>query len=48
MFKTRSEWRTIFIIASMVHFGGLFVYGMFASGERQSWANSQNEEVDEQ
>ena len=31
----------------MVRFGGFLVYGVFASGERQSWADSNNEQENE-
>ena len=32
----------------MARFGGLLVYVVFASGERQSWADSNNEQDNEQ
>jgi len=36
--KTRGEWAHVFLIASLIHFGGVIFYGMFASGEKQPWA----------
>nr|XP_020461913.1 vesicular glutamate transporter 1-like isoform X2 [Monopterus albus] len=36
--KTREEWQGVFLIASLVHYGGVIFYGIFASGEKQSWA----------
>jgi ACS family sodium-dependent inorganic phosphate cotransporter-like MFS transporter 6/7/8 len=36
--KERSEWAHVFLIASLIHFGGVIFYGMFASGEKQPWA----------
>ena len=38
IFQTRSEWRTIFIMASVFHIAAACLYGVFASGERQTWA----------
>ncbi|TNN80560.1 Vesicular glutamate transporter 2.1 [Liparis tanakae] len=37
--KTREEWQSVFLIASMVHYGGVIFYGIFASGEKQPWAD---------
>lgn len=36
--KTREEWQGVFLIASIVHYGGVIFYGLFASGEKQPWA----------
>ncbi|XP_053269872.1 vesicular glutamate transporter 1 [Pleuronectes platessa] len=36
--KTREEWQGVFLIASLVHYGGVIFYGLFASGEQQAWA----------
>uniref|UniRef100_A0A8D0HG77 Vesicular glutamate transporter 1 n=1 Tax=Sphenodon punctatus TaxID=8508 RepID=A0A8D0HG77_SPHPU len=36
--KTREEWQYVFLIASLVHYGGVIFYGIFASGEKQPWA----------
>uniref|UniRef100_F6QIW1 Major facilitator superfamily (MFS) profile domain-containing protein n=1 Tax=Monodelphis domestica TaxID=13616 RepID=F6QIW1_MONDO len=35
--KTREEWQSVFLIASLVHYGGVLFYGIFASGEKQAW-----------
>ncbi|RXN05126.1 vesicular glutamate transporter [Labeo rohita] len=37
--KTREEWQYVFLIASLVHYGGVIFYGLFASGEKQPWAD---------
>ncbi|XP_041858452.1 solute carrier family 17 member 7a isoform X2 [Melanotaenia boesemani] len=37
--KTREEWQYVFLIASVVHYGGVIFYGLFASGEKQPWAD---------
>lgn len=29
----------MFLIASLVHYGGVVFYGLFASGEKQPWAD---------
>ncbi|XP_058873968.1 vesicular glutamate transporter 1 isoform X2 [Acipenser ruthenus] len=36
--KTREEWQYVFLIAALVHYGGVIFYGIFASGEKQDWA----------
>ncbi|KAL0984301.1 hypothetical protein UPYG_G00139660 [Umbra pygmaea] len=36
--KTREEWQYVFLIAALVHYGGVIFYGVFASGEKQWWA----------
>uniref|UniRef100_A0A8C7L2X1 Vesicular glutamate transporter 1 n=1 Tax=Oncorhynchus kisutch TaxID=8019 RepID=A0A8C7L2X1_ONCKI len=36
--KTREEWQYVFLIAALVHYGGVIFYGLFASGEKQWWA----------
>ena len=33
------EWETVFLIASLVHFCGVTFYAIFASGEKQEWAD---------
>lgn len=38
-FQTREEWQYVFLIASLVHYGGVIFYGIFASGEKQPWAD---------
>ncbi|CAH1785833.1 unnamed protein product [Owenia fusiformis] len=40
--KTSKEWETVFLIASLVHFSGVVFYAIFASGEKQPWAEPQN------
>uniref|UniRef100_A0A8C1D0Z2 Solute carrier family 17 member 6a n=1 Tax=Cyprinus carpio carpio TaxID=630221 RepID=A0A8C1D0Z2_CYPCA len=37
--KTREEWQNVFLIAALVHYGGVIFYGIFASGEKQPWAD---------
>lgn len=36
--KTHEEWEAVFYIASGVYLAGALFYGLFASGERQKWA----------
>jgi ACS family sodium-dependent inorganic phosphate cotransporter-like MFS transporter 6/7/8 len=31
------------LIASIIHFGGVIFYGIFASGEKQPWADPKEE-----
>jgi ACS family sodium-dependent inorganic phosphate cotransporter-like MFS transporter 6/7/8 len=33
----------VFLIASLLHFGGVIFYGIFASGEKQPWADPKDE-----
>lgn len=33
------EWETVYLIASLIHFAGVTFYGIFASGEKQPWAD---------
>ncbi|KAH0616781.1 hypothetical protein JD844_028168 [Phrynosoma platyrhinos] len=44
--KTREEWQNVFLIASLVHYSGVIFYAIFASGEKQEWADPEtlNEE----
>ncbi|KAM9301610.1 vesicular glutamate transporter 2 [Gastrophryne carolinensis] len=37
--KTREEWQYVFLIAALVHYGGVIFYGIFASGDKQPWAD---------
>ncbi|XP_034239075.1 vesicular glutamate transporter 1 [Thrips palmi] len=37
--KTPSQWRTVFMISSSIYLAGALIYGIFASGERQPWAD---------
>ena len=39
LFQTADNWEHVFIIASCVHFAGVAFYAMFASGEKQPWAD---------
>ncbi len=34
----------MFLIASLIHFGGVIFYGLFASGEKQPWADPKEEQ----
>ena len=38
VFQTAGEWQIVFFITSAIYLVGAVVYGIFASGERQSWA----------
>ncbi|XP_044011343.1 sialin-like [Aphidius gifuensis] len=40
--KSRDEWKIIFIIAGLIYLIGAIIYGCFASGERQKWADDSN------
>uniref|UniRef100_A0AAA9T9G5 Solute carrier family 17 member 8 n=2 Tax=Bos TaxID=9903 RepID=A0AAA9T9G5_BOVIN len=40
--KTREEWQNVFLIAALVHYSGVIFYGIFASGEKQEWADPEN------
>ncbi|XP_066541453.1 vesicular glutamate transporter 3 isoform X2 [Hoplias malabaricus] len=40
--KTRLEWQNVFLIASMVHYCGVIFYAIFASGEKQDWADPES------
>uniref|UniRef100_A0A8C7YJK5 Vesicular glutamate transporter 1 n=1 Tax=Oryzias sinensis TaxID=183150 RepID=A0A8C7YJK5_9TELE len=44
--KTREEWQGVFLIASLVHYGGVIFYGLFASGEKQTWAEPEELSVE--
>lgn len=37
--QTREEWQYVFLIAALVHYGGVIFYGLFASGDKQPWAD---------
>ncbi|XP_034196051.1 major facilitator superfamily transporter 9 [Osmia lignaria lignaria] len=41
--KSTSEWRVIFIITSVIYLIGAVIYGLFASGEKQRWAEENKE-----
>ena len=38
-FNMQKEWRWVFLIAAIIHYLGIIFYGIFASGEKQDWAN---------
>jgi ACS family sodium-dependent inorganic phosphate cotransporter len=38
LLQQASEWQIVFYIASVIYLVGAVIYGVFASGERQSWA----------
>lgn len=42
--QTVEEWETVFLIASLIHFAGVTFYGIFASGEKQPWADPPDED----
>ncbi|XP_060556803.1 vesicular glutamate transporter 1-like isoform X2 [Ruditapes philippinarum] len=37
--ETADDWERVFIIASCVHFAGVAFYAVFASGDKQEWAD---------
>lgn len=37
--QTIQEWENVYLIAAVIHFGGVLFYGIFASGEKQPWAD---------
>ncbi|XP_035215847.1 vesicular glutamate transporter 1-like isoform X2 [Stegodyphus dumicola] len=45
---TPDEWQRVFLIASMIHFAGVIFYGVFASGEKQKWAEPPDEQNPEE
>lgn len=40
--QTRREWQNVFVIASLVHYCGVIFYAIFASGEKQDWADPES------
>ncbi|MBN3303696.1 VGLU3 protein, partial [Amia calva] len=44
--KTRAEWQNVFLIASIVHYTGVIFYAIFASGEKQDWADPESTSED--
>ena len=38
------EWQRVFLIAALIHFAGVTFYAIFASGEKQEWADPPDEE----
>ncbi|KAF7258297.1 hypothetical protein EG68_04536 [Paragonimus skrjabini miyazakii] len=41
--EQKDGWATVFLIASLVHFAGVTFYALFASGEKQPWAETPDE-----
>ncbi|XP_054762295.1 vesicular glutamate transporter 2-like [Lytechinus pictus] len=39
---TADEWEKVYLVAAIVHFTGVLFYGIFASGEKQPWAELPN------
>ncbi|VEL33130.1 unnamed protein product [Protopolystoma xenopodis] len=35
----KASWANVFLIASLIHFAGVVFYAIFASGEKQAWAD---------
>ncbi|XP_075044511.1 vesicular glutamate transporter 2 [Mixophyes fleayi] len=44
--KSREEWQYVFLIAALVHYGGVVFYGLFASGEKQPWADPEQTSIE--
>ncbi|XP_038874150.1 vesicular glutamate transporter 3 isoform X2 [Salvelinus namaycush] len=44
--KTRLEWQNVFVIAAMVHYTGVIFYAIFASGDKQEWAEQESTSED--
>ncbi|XP_033883100.3 vesicular glutamate transporter 3-like [Acipenser ruthenus] len=44
--KTREEWQNVFLIAALVHYTGVIFYAIFASGEKQDWADPESTSED--
>ena len=42
--QKQEEWQRVFVIASIIHFAGVTFYAIFASGEKQEWAEPPDEE----
>ncbi|KAG8194462.1 hypothetical protein JTE90_013220 [Oedothorax gibbosus] len=45
---TPEEWQRVFLIASLIHFAGVIFYAIFASGEKQPWAEPPDEDNPEE
>ena len=46
LLQTADQWEKVFLIAACVHFAGVIFYGIFASGEKQKWAEPVRHEVE--
>ncbi|KAH7641862.1 vesicular glutamate transporter 2.2-like [Dermatophagoides farinae] len=42
--RTSTEWQDVFILAGVIHLGGVIFYGIYASGELQPWAEPPKDE----
>jgi hypothetical protein len=42
--QTAEEWEKVFLIAAVIHICGVVFYAIFASGEKQPWADPPSEE----
>ncbi|XP_044004830.1 vesicular glutamate transporter 2.2-like [Aphidius gifuensis] len=40
--KSPASWRIVFIIAGIIYLVGAVIYSLFASGEKQKWADDEN------
>jgi hypothetical protein len=40
LLQTKDEWRIIFYLAGFIYCGGAIFFGVFASGDRQPWAET--------
>ncbi|KAK3576150.1 hypothetical protein CHS0354_016309 [Potamilus streckersoni] len=43
--SSADSWQHVFIIASCIHFAGVIFYAIFASGEKQPWADPPEEDL---
>ena len=41
--ETQEEWRLVFYIAAGIYMFGMIVFALFASGEKQPWADDDGE-----
>lgn len=44
LLQTPDEWQRVFLIASLIHVAGVIFYAIFASGEKQKWAEPPDEQ----
>ena len=44
LLQTSTEWQDVFILAGVIHLGGVIFYGIYASGELQPWAEPPKDE----
>ena len=44
LLQSIQSWQRVFVIASLIHFAGVTFYAIFASGEKQPWADPPDEE----